>query len=303
MPTTAGAPCSPVDPAFTNVGPHWSPSGATHGHHEGDLPSLLVQADGTGIGAIGDAAVRPRELVGRAVILHAGPDNLANVPDRYSTGTPAVPGPDAATKGTGTPAGASPAASSSRLSLLTAPSSRRRSAAVAAPVVIAGFAIGGAVWGVGGPGVDAARSPADPEFSWSGTLFIVGAVHGRRHRAGRRPRRHAERRWPRWAQAIVRVPVAFVSLFLGFGAGTVMLPALVAGSLALGRTDWRRGARSVLAGVAALNAAAMIGFLGGDLGVVRTAVGWLLMLLLYGVIIGALSLNLRPLGDGWHWAA
>lgn len=96
-----GGPCNPVDPAFTNVGPHWSPSGSTHGHHEGDLPSLLVQADGTGSARSVTQRFDPHQLLGRAVILHAGPDNLANVPDRYSTGTPAVPGPDAATKGTG----------------------------------------------------------------------------------------------------------------------------------------------------------------------------------------------------------
>ena len=34
-------------------------------------------------------------------MLHAGPDNLANIPARYATGTPPVPGPDATTKGTG----------------------------------------------------------------------------------------------------------------------------------------------------------------------------------------------------------
>jgi Cu-Zn family superoxide dismutase len=96
-----GGPCSPAEPVFGNVGAHWSPSGAVHGHHEGDLPSLLVQADGTGSARSVTQRFEPTELGGRAVILHAGPDNLANVPDRYSTGTPAVPGPDAATKGTG----------------------------------------------------------------------------------------------------------------------------------------------------------------------------------------------------------
>lgn len=97
-----GGPCDPAaDPVFANVGPHWSPSGATHGHHEGDLPSLLVQVDGTGSARSVTGRFDPRQLAGRAVILHAGPDNFANIPDRYTTGNPSVAGPDAATKGTG----------------------------------------------------------------------------------------------------------------------------------------------------------------------------------------------------------
>ena len=45
--------------------------------------------------------IDPTTLAGRAVILHGGADNLANVPDRYVSGAPAVAGPDAATLGTG----------------------------------------------------------------------------------------------------------------------------------------------------------------------------------------------------------
>jgi superoxide dismutase, Cu-Zn family len=92
--------CDPTV-GFTNVGGHWNPSAATHGHHHGDLPSILVQADGTGTARVVTARFEPGEVDGRAVILHAGPDNFANVPDRYSTGTPPVAGPDAATKATG----------------------------------------------------------------------------------------------------------------------------------------------------------------------------------------------------------
>ncbi|MET0459447.1 MAG: hypothetical protein ABW195_09370 [Ilumatobacteraceae bacterium] len=167
-----------------------------------------------------------------------------------------------------------------------------------APTVIVGFLLGGAVWGA------TARAwmrvvSSDPAFSWSGTLFIVGlfTVVGTAQGVALAVRRA---RWPRWAQTVVRVPVAFVGLLLGFGAGTVMLPALVAGPLALGRTDWRRGVRWVLAGVVALNVAAMVVLLHVDLSWWRTIVGWVLMLPLYGVVIGALSLNLRPLDDGWH---
>jgi Cu-Zn family superoxide dismutase len=88
-------------PPFTNVGPHWhsDPAGTSHGSHDGDLPSLLVQADETGSARSVTARFAPGELLGKAVILHAGPDNFANVPTRYTTA--GVPGPDAMTLATG----------------------------------------------------------------------------------------------------------------------------------------------------------------------------------------------------------
>jgi Cu-Zn family superoxide dismutase len=94
------AACDPTT-GFTNVGGHWNPSGADHGHHDGDLPSVLIQADGSGQAKSVTGRFRPGALAGRAVILHAGPDNLANVPVRYTAGDPPAPGPDTDTKKTG----------------------------------------------------------------------------------------------------------------------------------------------------------------------------------------------------------
>lgn len=91
----------PCIPPFTSVLGHWNPSGAAHGHHDGDLPSLLVQDDGTGNASSVTGRINPSQLVGKAVILHAGPDNFANIPDRYSTGTPPVAGADGTTLLTG----------------------------------------------------------------------------------------------------------------------------------------------------------------------------------------------------------
>jgi superoxide dismutase, Cu-Zn family len=90
-----------VAPTFANVGGHWNPSGASHGHHHGDLPSLLVQGDGTGSATSVTGRIDPRLLAGRAVILHAGPDNFASIPDRYTSGNPPAAGPDAESKRTG----------------------------------------------------------------------------------------------------------------------------------------------------------------------------------------------------------
>lgn len=96
-PCNAAAPSGP----FTNVGGHWNPGGTVHGGHAGDLPSLLVQADGTGSARSDTGRFDPAELAGRAVIMHAGPDNFANIPSRYVSGEPPVPGPDTATNGAG----------------------------------------------------------------------------------------------------------------------------------------------------------------------------------------------------------
>jgi len=95
--------CEPsTDPPFNNVGGHWTLAGETHGNHDGDLPPVLVQADGTGSARTTTARLDPGQVIGRAVVLHAGPDNLAHIPTRYfTTGTPPVAGPDADTKKAG----------------------------------------------------------------------------------------------------------------------------------------------------------------------------------------------------------
>ena len=87
--------CEP--PAFTSAGGHFNPTGATHGGHAGDLPSLLVNADGTA--TLETATDRfsiadLRDADGSAVMIHSGRDNFANIPARYG-------GPDQETLNTG----------------------------------------------------------------------------------------------------------------------------------------------------------------------------------------------------------
>ncbi len=87
------------EPPFTTAGPHFNTNAASHPNHAGDMPVLYVTDDGKGrsefitnrfgIGDILDAD-------GSAVIIHANPDNYANIPtDRYE------PDPDAMTHNTG----------------------------------------------------------------------------------------------------------------------------------------------------------------------------------------------------------
>jgi Cu-Zn family superoxide dismutase len=99
----AGGQCDPAatNGPFTNVGGHWNPTAKDHGSHSGDLPSIQVLLDGSGSAQSVTGRFNPADIAGRAVILHAGPDNFGNIPTRYVTGDPAVAGPDSTTKGTG----------------------------------------------------------------------------------------------------------------------------------------------------------------------------------------------------------
>ncbi len=87
---------------FTSAGGHWSLAAADHGAHTGDMPSVLIHADGQGYAEFETDRFDVSALLdtdGSAVILHAGRDNFANIPTTYSSG--GVPGPNTATKATG----------------------------------------------------------------------------------------------------------------------------------------------------------------------------------------------------------
>ncbi|HYN34825.1 MAG TPA: superoxide dismutase family protein [Ilumatobacteraceae bacterium] len=91
----------PASGPFTNVGGHWNPTGAVHGGHSGDLPSIQVLADGSGEARSVTGRFDPSQIEGRAVILHAGPDNFGNIPTRYVAPLAPLGGPDIDTNKTG----------------------------------------------------------------------------------------------------------------------------------------------------------------------------------------------------------
>ncbi len=99
--------CDPAVPPgqtspFTSAGGHLNPSGTTHGAHAGDQPLLLVNSDGTAMGRFASDRYTVASLFdadGSAFIVHAAPDNYANIPGRYAAA--GVVGPDAATLATG----------------------------------------------------------------------------------------------------------------------------------------------------------------------------------------------------------
>jgi Cu-Zn family superoxide dismutase len=96
-------PAQPAATWFLSADAHWKKDpNELHGHHAGDLPSVFVNADGTAKLRVVVDKLTPREVRGRAVVLHAGLDNFGNVPvgtatDQYTAGPTALP----KTQGTG----------------------------------------------------------------------------------------------------------------------------------------------------------------------------------------------------------
>lgn len=85
-------------PPFTSAGGHFDLDSHTHRDHSGDFPVLLVNADGTANTRFNTDRFAVADLFdadGSAIIIHASPDNYANIPSRY------VAAPDATTLATG----------------------------------------------------------------------------------------------------------------------------------------------------------------------------------------------------------
>jgi Cu-Zn family superoxide dismutase len=98
------------DAPFAGAGGHYNPTAQTHGAHAGDMPPLLVGSDGRANARFATTSLTLDGLVdaagdGSAVIVHAGSDNLANIPSTYHSHLPDATsttyGPDATTKATG----------------------------------------------------------------------------------------------------------------------------------------------------------------------------------------------------------
>ncbi|RJF92039.1 superoxide dismutase family protein [Noviherbaspirillum saxi] len=85
-------------PPFISAGGHFDRDGHSHKSHTGDLPVLLVNTDGTANAKLDTDRFAVADLFdadGSTIIIHANPDNYANIPNRY------VAAPDATTLATG----------------------------------------------------------------------------------------------------------------------------------------------------------------------------------------------------------
>jgi superoxide dismutase, Cu-Zn family len=73
-------PAQPANTHFVSADGHFNPGGGVHGAHAGDMPPLFVPASGNSTASFITSRFRPGDVLGRAVILHAGSDNLGNIP-------------------------------------------------------------------------------------------------------------------------------------------------------------------------------------------------------------------------------
>lgn len=86
------------EPPFTSAGGHAKADGQTHPAHTGDQPVLLANVDGSAQGSFTTDRYAVADLLdadGSALIVHADPDNYANIPLRYAAA------PDMTTTATG----------------------------------------------------------------------------------------------------------------------------------------------------------------------------------------------------------
>lgn len=85
----SAAPGNPgVTGAFLSAGGHLGSEESQHPEHAGDLPSIYVTEDGQGTLMTVTDRFTVNDLAGgdgTALMLHSGPDNFANIPDRYAS--------------------------------------------------------------------------------------------------------------------------------------------------------------------------------------------------------------------------
>ena len=72
-----GGNCSGVD--FPNTGSHYDPSGEKHPKHAGDLPPLMLCNGGACL-AVRTDRFCVRDVIGRTVMIHSGPDDFHTQP-------------------------------------------------------------------------------------------------------------------------------------------------------------------------------------------------------------------------------
>ncbi len=140
----------------------------------------------------------------------------------------------------------------------------------------------------------------DPEFTWSGTLFIVlGFTLFGLAQAVVAVARSREPR--RWQLTVVRIIGGTVTLPLFVAAGAVMFPTVVGAGLGSARVHWHRFIRAFFF----LIAAGPVIFVGHDLvdsfgWSLHAVAGFVVMLAIYWTIVWATQFTFAQQEDGWR---
>jgi hypothetical protein len=125
----------------------------------------------------------------------------------------------------------------------------------------------------------------DPEFTWSGTGFILGAatLAGLGLGTAYALRRKGHRGWWR----LLGIPL----ILLGAGAGSIMLPGTIIGGLAFGQRNWPRVVRGLLATLAIGGTVALIGLTSEDgFGPIKTAIALVAFAIFHTIEMAAASI-------------
>jgi len=69
---------NPNDP-FTSAGGHWNPDNQPHGNHAGDFP-VLFSNDGYAEMQFFTNRFKPKDVIGKAIIIHQNPDDYRSQP-------------------------------------------------------------------------------------------------------------------------------------------------------------------------------------------------------------------------------
>jgi superoxide dismutase, Cu-Zn family len=88
-------PAAPAKDWFVSADGHFTKSSHSHPDHDGDMTSLYVAKDGRATLEFRTDRIAPSELIRRAIVIHAGPDNFGNVPtgagaQNYTANSPAA---------------------------------------------------------------------------------------------------------------------------------------------------------------------------------------------------------------------
>lgn len=165
-------------------------------------------------------------------------------------------------------------------------------------IVLVGGLVGGLAWGAFAR-VWMRFISTDPEFSWSGTLFIVvgfgiaGLAQAGAYLARRRG-------WSRRPMTAVRVGTTVGLLPLGMAAGGPMFPTIVLAPLAMTHVDWNRWVRGGLGILAVAPLVLSARPLFDELVLGRAVIGTVWLIAIYAGIVWAARCSLAPQLDGWR---
>ncbi len=68
-----------VEEPFKGAGPHWNPTNQPHGNHAGDFP-VIFSNNGYARMSFFTDKFKPRDIVGKSVIIHQNPDDYRTQP-------------------------------------------------------------------------------------------------------------------------------------------------------------------------------------------------------------------------------